>query len=132
MSPDLRVCKKCGVEKPLTEFHFNRKVSGQTRWRFHSCKVCRNAAKRMKPQDRGYHLRTTFGLTLEAYEAMLRGQGGKCAICGKLPSATRALAVDHEHSTGRIRGLLCAACNMGLGQFQEDTTLLLKAAEYLA
>jgi hypothetical protein len=70
-----------------------------------------------------------YGLTLEQYDALLAAQGGVCAICCK-PSTIR-LAVDHDHLTGRLRGLLCFRCNAGLGNFGDDTDALASAVAYL-
>jgi hypothetical protein len=81
---------------------------------------------------RRVNLKKTHGITLEAYEVMLKRQGGKCAICGTPEVETRrALVVDHDHATGTRRSLLCGECNLGLGKFKDDYTLLVKAAEYL-
>lgn len=71
-----------------------------------------------------------FGLPAGAYEAMLLEQGGTCAICREPPSA-KALAVDHDHNTGRVRGLLCHQCNTGLGHFRDDLNRLAGAMRYL-
>lgn len=71
-----------------------------------------------------------YGLTLEAYAELERAQGGACAICGG--KRKRRLAVDHDHATGRVRGLLCDNCNMGVGKFQDSSELLQKAISYLA
>jgi Autographiviridae endonuclease VII len=88
--------------------------------------------------SRASHLRLAFGLTLEDYDSLLKAQGGKCAICGAEESwakssgdGSRLLCVDHDHSTGRIRGLLCAPCNNLLGMAREDATRLRRAAVYL-
>jgi hypothetical protein len=71
-------------------------------------------------------------MTLDDYDAMLAAQSGGCAICGTPPSVDgRALAVDHCHATGLVRGLLCRACNQGLGIFADDPQRLRKAANYL-
>lgn len=87
------------------------------------------AAKRRKARD-GY-LRRNYGVGIEWYEAKLEDQGGRCAICLCRPR-TRVLAVDHDHFTGKLRGLLCGRCNHGLLQFaQEDITILKRAIEYL-
>lgn len=79
--------------------------------------------------QRRQNLRRQHGLTLEQYETMLGQQSGGCAICGVGNPPT--LAVDHNHKTGKIRGLLCAKCNTGLGGFRDDTSLLCRAIAYL-
>jgi hypothetical protein len=61
---------------------------------------------------------------------LLSAQDGRCAICGA-ERGTRRLAIDHDHTTGFIRGLLCVRCNTGLGSFRDDPELLRKAIEYL-
>jgi len=84
------------------------------------------------------HLKKQFGLTLNVYEAILEHQGGVCAICGEAETAVNsgskkplALAVDHCHKTGKVRGLLCSKCNTGLGNFKDSTVLLQTAIKYL-
>ena len=85
------------------------------------CKACRRARQRRD------HLKRTFGLTPEALDALIRSQGGVCAICrdGKPEH------IDHDHDSGRIRGVLCGPCNMGLGLFKDDTSRLDSAIRYL-
>lgn len=73
-----------------------------------------------------------YGLTLEAFRLLLSGQGGVCAICLKPCMTGQRLAVDHDHVTGVVRGLLCRKCNIGIGHFGEDPAVLLRAIEYLA
>lgn len=77
------------------------------------------------------------GMTAQSYEEMAAQQGYVCAIClrpevvkGKKGEVKR-LAIDHCHTTGRVRGLLCAGCNPGLGHFQDSSGLLRAAADYL-
>lgn len=78
-------------------------------------------------------LRRRFGMTVADYNSILTAQDGKCAICGKLASsAKRRFALDHDHSTGKVRGLLCFRCNYGIGWFQEDPARLSRASEYLS
>lgn len=77
----------------------------------------------------------SYGLTEAQYQAMLEGQDGKCAICGSrhgLASKKHPLYVDHCHSTGKVRGLLCNRCNAGLGMFQDQPALLVRALNYLS
>ncbi len=76
-----------------------------------------------------------YGLALEDYAKMLVEQGGVCAICRLPPKGGKAsnacLNVDHDHKTGRVRGLLCAACNLAIGKLKDSPALLREAAAYL-
>ena len=82
--------------------------------------------------DHAYHLKRTFGLTLEQYQELLERQGGGCAICGRTPKQEgRSLSVDHDHHTGEIFGILCMSCNKILVGHIRDAMLFLKAAKYL-
>lgn len=77
-----------------------------------------------------------FGINSETYSQMLQSQSGVCAICGNPETATRlgvvkALSVDHCHTTGRIRGLLCSDCNTGIGKLRDSVKVLQNAIRYL-
>jgi hypothetical protein len=74
---------------------------------------------------------TKYGMTGADYETLLNEQGGKCAICDATYSKTRALAVDHDHDTGQVRGLLCGRCNSALGMLGDDPETAAKATAYL-
>lgn len=81
-------------------------------------------------------MKTTYGLSADDYHAMLMAQGNKCAICarsfGDDPRSRKDLPhVDHSHSTGRVRALLCVRCNQGIGLLREDADLLRSAITYL-
>ena len=76
-------------------------------------------------------LQRHFGISPEQYAERLKAQGGHCAICGKDDPAGRNLAVDHCHTSGFVRGLLCLECNTGLGKFRESEQLLMRAINYL-
>ena len=71
-------------------------------------------------------------MTIEQYDAMLEAQSGGCFICSRSPREDISLHVDHDHSTGKVRGILCFRCNNALADFQEDPELLRKAASYLS
>jgi hypothetical protein len=72
-------------------------------------------------------------ITLDQYNQIFTNQNGCCAICDKHQSdEPRALAVDHDHETGKVRGLLCNNCNRGIGHLKDSEETLLKAASYLA
>ena len=76
-------------------------------------------------------LRRKYGLTLDGYNAIYTEQGGVCAICGKPPIPEQKLHVDHNHATKVVRGLLCHACNKGLGLFKDNAEILEAASMYL-
>lgn len=77
-------------------------------------------------------LKTTYGLTPEAFDAIVEAQGGRCAIClGDDPGVKGVWHVDHCHDTNAVRGLLCTNCNTGLGQFKDDPDVLRRAVDYL-
>ena len=77
--------------------------------------------------DRRYNL-ARYGLSVDDFEAMKTKQDGKCAICATVPDR---LCVDHCHSTGAVRGLLCNHCNNGIGFFRDNPTLLRSGARYI-
>ena len=101
----------------------------------------REYSRKMRAANPDYHknmfLKRHYGITVDRYNEMLDAQNGCCAICAK-PEANEikgkvvSLAVDHDHSTGAIRALLCSNCNRGLGLFNDDPELLDKAKSYLA
>jgi hypothetical protein len=70
------------------------------------------------------------GITLADYEAMLARQGGGCATCGRKPESGKNLHVDHDHQTGKIRGLLCIGCNLAIGYLEHASRPVWEA--YLA
>lgn len=72
-----------------------------------------------------------YGLTIAQYDEMLASQDGVCAICHRVCNSGRRLSVDHNHSTGAVRGLLCGLCNKGLGSFRDDPSLMREAARYV-
>ena len=100
----------------------------------------RQRATRIANKDRfkGYSLTRDYGISFEDYSVLLRKQNGKCAICGRPDgdergnnNGSKSLAVDHDHETNEVRGLLCSMCNKGIGSLYDSPALLLKAYEYL-
>ena len=85
--------------------------------------------ERKRERQRRYSYSRFYNITLEQYNDILLIQNGVCAICGQ--KGERILCVDHNHATGKVRGLLCDKCNRGLGFFREDKTILIKALGYL-
>ena len=85
-----------------------------------------------KKQKRRDHLKANYGLTEEVYEALWLSQDKKCAICGSDdPRAKKGWQIDHCHSTDRIRGILCASCNLMLACARDNLDTLNKGIEYL-
>ena len=131
-----KLCGNCNKRKPLSSFHENKcqKDGRQTQ-----CKDCKRAKKReyyaknsaqVKLQQRGYRLQKKYGISDSEYKRLFKKQAGMCALCGK-PSNGRRLDVDHDHVTGKVRGLLHRKCNQGLGYFDDDPELLKMAIKYL-
>lgn len=138
-------CTCCGEVKPTTEFYKIKSCNGK--WCFRSyCKKC-DIKKRKEyflenpektKETRKKRDLKKYGITLEDKESMLKKQNYKCAICGKElflfgePKDKNKIAhVDHNHDTGKVRGLLCDSCNRGIGLLKDNPEYLLKAASYL-
>ena len=85
-------------------------------------------------RSRKQNLKQMYGMTLEEYDEKYEAQNGRCSICdeARKKHGHDGLVVDHCHTGSHVRGLLCAKCNTGLGQFKDDVSLLQKAIEYLA
>lgn len=140
-----KACSVCKKEKLLQEFHKQKHVKSGRR---SSCKACRTAYeyslprvkeytkkyyKAHKEKFRDYHLFSKYKVTQEEYNNMLDSQGGVCAICGGMQDKRyKNFAVDHDHTTGVVRGLLCNNCNAGLGYLKDSVTVILAAAQYLS
>lgn len=135
-------CSRCGQVKPTTEFSRNKRWGKYGFYVY--CRDCRSEidkkyflenTEKCKKKNRNKILKK-YGITVEDQDRMLKEQNNKCAICGKeifLFSTSKNLIahVDHNHKTGKIRGLLCHDCNVGLGNFKDNTEYLLGAISYL-
>lgn len=118
-----KICTRCKEEKPLSSFVKQKKSKDGLRY---WCTACESK------QFRGWWLLSRYGITVEDYNEMFEAQQGCCEICGRHQSeVNRTFDVDHNHETGKVRGLLCFDCNRGLGCVKENTTILAKAIEYL-
>lgn len=85
--------------------------------------------EKAKQYSTQYNRKRRTGITNEQYEEKLKHQNGVCAICKDV--CTRALAIDHNHTTGQLRGLLCNKCNRGIGYLKDDVATLQRAVDYL-
>lgn len=143
-------CKHCGLTKPLTEYYENR-VKDRPRPYYHSmCKPChyewqegyrrehkahynelaKEWHRKNRPRMRLRKMARKYGVSEQALEALWVSQDGTCAICKRYLQPEDA-RIDHDHSTGRVRGLLCDSCNWALGHFRDDATVLAAAIAYL-
>lgn len=134
----LRKCRVCGVEalsiSDLSLFtnSTNGKYSKQN-----ICKKCNNVRsseyKKKNPDIwRKTNYKYLYGISLEEYEGLLQKQEYKCYGCSiHYDAQSFRLSVDHDHKTGRVRGLLCNECNRGLGKLKDDPYILRKLAAYI-
>lgn len=133
LAQGLKRCCECEVAKPPADFNRDgRTADGLAVY----CRACRAERKRATYVERGELIRTQaraakFGVTVEHLRRLDAEQCGLCAICRRSCPTRRALAVDHDHRTGKVRGLLCANCNRALGLLQDSPAVALAAMEYL-
>lgn len=136
--PDKAICSICKEEKPTDNFYqYKTERLGLTTFRS-QCKKCCSEKFKQKYESKDAitkkngALKNAFGITLVEYDRMYQIQSGRCRICNRHSTETKKwLSVDHCHTTGRVRGLLCAQCNSGIGFLQDNPELLRKAASYL-
>ena len=137
MKPFLKQCYKCRRQKWNTSFHKDKYSSDGLSSCCKECNIEREQKHRQKypEQSRNAKLKKNYNITIQQYEMMLKSQNGVCAICSQSEiekdnkkGKIKRLAVDHNHLTGEIRGLLCVNCNRGIGHFQDNSELLRKAA----
>lgn len=128
--PETKWCYSCEQIKPANAFYNNKtKPSGLA----DECKLC------AKQRNKDYAERTNYdrkralkryNMTMDEYNVLFTAQNNTCAICKTLPS-TKPLAVDHDHTTGKIRGLLCSNCNTALGLLYENPSIVANLLNYI-
>jgi hypothetical protein len=147
----IKHCLRCGETKPVSEFTIRSSGAKAGRPVAH-CKECRADSVRgtysvkndrdptlYRRVESPSKLRRLYGLTVDDYYRLLAAQGGGCGVCGSLTPGGRAykrrrktaFSVDHCHTTGRVRGLLCDSCNRALGLIGDNPRTAAKMAEYL-
>lgn len=133
----MKTCRNCLIEKPETEFSFDKRWRGQYKL---DCKPCINKAKRLlyNPTARRIEgLKYLYNITESVMQQMYEDQKESCAICktsiSLLAGKTKKgkAHVDHCHTTGKVRGLLCTKCNTMLGMADDNIATLNKAISYL-
>ena len=149
----MRICTKCGREFPATPEFFHRQKDGK-----HGitsrCKQCTNRygrkwyqSNKEKVKQSNYKWRAKnlgrsqaagrkwklkrYRISLAEFDTMMKEQNGVCAICNKPAKVGKSLCVDHDHKTGKIRGLLCQSCNLLIGNAKDDIEVVFKALHYL-
>lgn len=140
----MKTCTHCKESKPLTEFFSDKRRKDGRMARCKSCKTeSYRAWRRANPDadkhrywsnresERERHLIRKYGVSLSRYAELLQAQGGCCAICLRPEPEDRMLDVDHDHLTGKVRGLLCTSCNRVLGHAYDSPSRLRAAADYL-
>lgn len=128
-----KYCKGCDVIKPISEF-YSRLGKLKTGYRT-TCKLCnKNEQIRMKQEfpDRWhqYHIKSKYNINIEVYNNLVKIQNNECAICYQSQENKR-LYIDHDHISGKIRGLLCQKCNSALGLFNDCEQTITQALNYL-
>ena len=131
-------CSSCTEFKSYSQFYKSKDKNSGHKSQCKDCVRQRNREYYWTPKGRKYRQEKSWrengilDMTVESYEDMLKSQGGCCSICDKTrnKNGTR-LCVDHDHKTGKVRGLLCHDCNTSLGKMNDDLDLLYRAVSYL-
>ena len=137
----LKICGSCEIEKDFTEFYLkNRNEHNMLASVSSDCKVCvrrkrsnyvKHRPDKCSESDRKQHLKK-YNLTPEGYNALFEKQSGACIGCERHQvEFDRKLSVDHDHVSGRVRGLLCVTCNLILGYAKDDPYVLNNLIDYL-
>lgn len=149
----MRICRKCGINKNIDNFPVMKKKAKREgySWEGHvgQCRDCfrkwntAGAIRRYRANPLKFRktpaenhkatLSQKYGITVDQYNSMLSSQNGGCAICGSKQGdrSGRRLCVDHDHTTGKVRALLCMGCNAGIGNLGDNANRLRLAASYL-
>lgn len=124
----IKKCIKCKEEKPLDNFYKRKKAKDGLRG---ECKDCLN------PVIRNSKLKREYGISLKEWYDLFKKQNGVCGICKEPETSsgswktTSSLSVDHDHDTGKIRGLLCSCCNHAIGLLKDNKEYILNAYMWL-
>jgi hypothetical protein len=155
----MKKCSKCDLTLSVDNFYTVRRKDRPNSYLSSACKECINNATRTKrkragdaylkkeaerkrnayhknkqrhcEKNREKHLWLNYGMTIDDYERLLSWQDNRCAICTSEFSSPATTHVDHDHSTGHVRGILCHHCNTGIGLFKDSIENLTNAISYL-
>lgn len=139
----MKTCSKCQLERPLDSFAV-RADTGKLRSACRDCITKDNLNRyHTNPATREAHRKASrkhglkkYGISQTQFDEMFDSQAGRCAICANGICKTDedrylSTCVDHDHKTGKVRGLLCWDCNVGLGKFFDNTDIMQSAITYL-
>jgi hypothetical protein len=112
-------CSGCLQVKPVNEYNRNSSASHGIESK---CRMCQGKYVYAR------HIEKTYGISIDEYNLMVEASGGRCAICQRLS----VLVIDHNHTTGKVRGLLCKNCNFGIGLLGDSIDTLRSAQSYLS
>lgn len=125
-------CSRCGKRKRLKDFSSERYEPDDLGLGLRSVTTCLECSKVGYGESMYFsQAKRRYGIKREDYKELYQKQKGVCAICREPCRKNKRLSIDHDHSSGKVRGLLCASCNRGLGMFLDRPASLRKAAEYL-
>ena len=135
----MKQCTKCKEEKSLDDFHNSSQNILGKRWQ---CKACDRVAAlryrkknaiRYKQSGRNYQIKKKYGLSSQDFDMMMNSQNNSCDICGThiKDYGKDKFDIDHDHTTGKVRALLCGQCNTSLGLAKDDQVILMRMIEYL-
>lgn len=123
-------CNKCHRPFPVDSFYADKRYKNGV---YPYCQECRKGYWRdddRRAKRKLYDMLRRYGVTEAHYKELVASQDGKCAICCTEPES-RQLHIDHDHKSGKVRGLLCHKCNNGIGLFSDSVQLLTSAVDYL-
>jgi hypothetical protein len=144
----VKTCSRCKIPKQLADFHKNKYKKDGYCYVCKSCRSIRRTENRQKNKEyilayehtpeylnrqKDNTFKRVYGITLEIYNEMVKQQKGLCKVCGKPENhkTKKNLTVDHDHRTGKVRGLLCHRCNVVLGLVDEKVSILKCFKNYL-
>ena len=117
--PKYKKCARCGKKKSASSFCKDRKAKHKLS---SYCRECKREAS----------LITKYGLSSKDWDKMFKKQSNQCAICGRNTPTKMGWVVDHDHKTGKVRGIICDYCNVGIGRLMDDPVIVGAALNYLS
>jgi hypothetical protein len=134
----MKTCTTCLSEKPFSEFYRGQNYKDGYRGQCKQCRSAyckeRNSSPQQRDKNREWSYKRRYGITSSEYDRMLSNQNGVCKICGSKDSKKggHRFTVDHCHTTGEVRGLLCGPCNLAIGLLGDNISTLQNAINYLS